>query len=73
MVKKDDDSWMIGVTIIILITLALVISTIRCTTVPEEYEMVYTSRYYWHKTIDEIIDVNYELSVEQYERSKDGL
>ena len=42
-----------------------------CATIlEEEYEMVYTSRYYWHKLIDDIIDVNYELSKEEYEKEK---
>ena len=46
-----------------------------CATIlEEEYEMVYTSRYYWHKLIDDIIDINYELAKEEYEtEKKDGI
>ena len=67
---KDDDSWLIGVTIIIIVTLALIVSTIGCMTVPEEYEEVYTARYYWSQTIDEIIDINWELTKEKYNNNK---
>ena len=35
-----------------------------CTSIEEdyeEYEIVYTARYYWYDTISEIIKINYEI------------